>query len=173
MGLPARPSQPRHDPYAMDVDNTQVEANTLTCAQRERFRREGRCIGCSQFGHFVKNCPKGQPSKRVPQTSTRPQQPGQSSGSRPLPVPPHQCQNNWHQPPPVYTSWAHCAGRNPNTENHEDAPLIDLLPSSEDPTPIDNPGAPREVARHLRGMNQKEQEWVWDELQREDGEDFP
>jgi flagellar hook-basal body complex protein FliE len=37
MGLPARPPQPHHDPYAMDVDNMQVEANAATRAQRERF----------------------------------------------------------------------------------------------------------------------------------------
>jgi Retrotransposon gag protein len=180
MGLPPRPPQPRRDPYAMDVDNTQVEANTATRAQREKFRREGRCIGCGQFGHFVRNCPKGQPSKRIPQSSSRTQQPNQSSGSRPLPAPPHQRQNNWRQPPPPpYSSRLHL-GQNGSDRTGQEAPLTDPLidlmdhaSSSEDPAPTVDPGASREVARHLRGMNQEEQERVWDELQREEGEDFP
>jgi hypothetical protein len=68
----------------MDVDTAHTEANLATHAQREKFRREGQCMGCGQFGHFAKNCPKGQPSRRIPQiTSTRGgQQGGQPSGSR-------------------------------------------------------------------------------------------
>jgi hypothetical protein len=176
MGLPPRPPQPRRDPYAMDVDNTQVEANAATRAQREKFRREGRCIGCGQFGHFVRNCPRGQPSKRVPQSSGRTQQPNQASGSRPLPQLPRQRQNNWRPPPPAYAPRGAGQGQSHQDHAHRDEPLIDLLdrtPSLEDPAPALNPGAPGEVARHLRGMNQEERERVWDELQREDGEDFP
>jgi Retrotransposon gag protein len=37
MGLPPRPSQPRRDPFAMDVDTAQTEANLATRVQREKF----------------------------------------------------------------------------------------------------------------------------------------
>jgi hypothetical protein len=170
MGLPPRPSQPRRDPFAMDVDTAHTEANLATRAQRERFRKEGRCMGCGQFGHFVKNCPKGQPSRRVPQTTRGGQQAGQSSGSRSSYAQPRDRTGNWRQPPPAYAPRppSYTARNAPETE----APLIDLHPSSEDPTPPVNPGAPTEVAQHLRRMNQEEREQVWDELQKEDGEDF-
>jgi hypothetical protein len=137
MGLPPRPPQPRRDPYAMDVDSTQVEANAATRAQRDRFRREGRCIGCGQFGHFVRNCPKGQTSKCIPQTSTRPQQLGQSPGTRPLPAPPRQHQTNWRRPPPAYSPRRGTeAGQGQGHQGHQDRahqnesivdPLIDLM----------------------------------------------
>jgi hypothetical protein len=177
MGLPPRPSQPRRDPFAMDVDTAHTEANLATHAQRERFRKEGRCMGCGQFGHFVKSCPKGQPSRRVPQTTRGGQQGGQQSGSRPSYAQPRTRTGNWRQPPPAYmprtpsytTTTGHTA---PEPQEPVPGPLIDLRPSLEDLTPM-NSGAPTEVAQHLRRMNQEEREQVWDELQKEDGEDFP
>jgi hypothetical protein len=175
MGLPPRPSQPRRDPFAMDVDAAHTEANSATRTQREKFRKEGRCMGCGQFGHFIKNCPRGQPSRRVSQPTRSEQRGRQPSGSRPSYAQPQTRSGNWRQPPPAYVPRPppYAANRNaPELSRDQDQPLIDLLPSSEDPTPISNPGAPAEVAQHLRRMNQEERERVWDELQKEDGEDF-
>jgi hypothetical protein len=69
------------------------------------------------------------------------------------------------RPPPYATTTSHTA---PEVQGL----LIDLRPSSEDPTPPVDSGAPMEVAQHLQRMNQEEREQVWDELQKEDGEDF-
>jgi hypothetical protein len=173
MGLPPRPSQPRRDPFAMDVDTASTEANLATRAQREKFRKEGRCMGCGQFGHFVKNCPKGQPSRRAPQTTRSGQSSRQPSGSRPSYAQPRTRSGDWRQPPPAYVPRPPPYVTNHNTsEAEEQQPLIDLLPSLEDPTSTVTPGAPAEVAQRLRRMNQEERERVWDELQKEDGEDF-
>jgi hypothetical protein len=129
-------------------------------------------MGCGQFGHFVKSCPRGQPSRRVPQTTRGGQQGRQPSGSRPSYAQPRTRSGDWRQPPPAYVPRPPPYGTSHNALEPE-PPLIDLLPSSEDPTPAANPGAPAEVAQHLRRMNQEERERVWDELQKEDGEDFP
>jgi hypothetical protein len=160
MGLPPRPSQPRRDPFAMDVDTVHTEANLATRAQHEKFRKEGRCMGCGQFGHFVKNCPKGQPSRRTPQTTRSGQQGRQPSGSRPSYTQPRTRSGDWRQPPPAYIlrppPYATATGHDSQEPPTQTGPLIDLLPSSEDPTPTFNPGAPAEVAQHLRRMNQEE-----------------
>jgi hypothetical protein len=116
-------------------------------------------MGCGQFGHFVKNCPKGQPSRRIPQPARGGQQTGQQSGSRPSYAQPQTRSGNWRQPPPAYAPrpLPYVTNHNTNTpEVEERQPLIDLLPSSEDPIPTVNPGAPTEVAQHLRRMNQEE-----------------
>jgi hypothetical protein len=42
----------------MDVDATTIPFQKLTDADREKYRKEGRCFRCREKGHMARNCPK-------------------------------------------------------------------------------------------------------------------
>jgi hypothetical protein len=42
----------------MDVDTTTIPFQKLTDADREKYRKEGRCFRCREKGHMSRNCPK-------------------------------------------------------------------------------------------------------------------
>jgi hypothetical protein len=45
-------------PVPMDVDATTIPFQKLTDADREKYRKEGRCFWCREKGHMARNCPK-------------------------------------------------------------------------------------------------------------------
>jgi hypothetical protein len=45
-------------PVPMDVDATIIPFQKLTDADREKYRKEGRCFWCREKGHMARNCPK-------------------------------------------------------------------------------------------------------------------
>jgi hypothetical protein len=45
-------------PVPMDVDATTIPFQKLTDADREKYRKEGRCFRCREKGHMARNCPK-------------------------------------------------------------------------------------------------------------------
>jgi hypothetical protein len=45
-------------PVPMDVDTTTIPFQKLTDADREKYRKEGRCFRCCEKGHMACNCPK-------------------------------------------------------------------------------------------------------------------
>ena len=47
-------SNPKVDPYAMDVNSIHIEK--LTQEEREKYIREGQCLWCRKPGHYPRNC---------------------------------------------------------------------------------------------------------------------
>jgi hypothetical protein len=45
-------------PVPMDVDTATIPFQKLTDADREKYRKEGRCFRCREKGHMARNCPK-------------------------------------------------------------------------------------------------------------------
>jgi hypothetical protein len=66
-------------PVPMDVDATTIPFQKLTDADREKYRKEGRCFRCRKKGHMTRNCPKNNkaviktadvPTPTIPTTPT-------------------------------------------------------------------------------------------------------
>jgi hypothetical protein len=57
-------------PVPMDVDATTIPFQKLTDADREKYRKEGRCFRCREKGHMARNCPKN--NKAVVKTADIP-----------------------------------------------------------------------------------------------------
>ena len=97
-------TQPRHQEryrhpndrtVPMDVDPpvfTQVR-RAYTEADKDRFKKEGRCFYCDKQGHMAKHCPnkKSQNHQSEPQYRPKPQwqQSGQNQGYKKKPTKPH------------------------------------------------------------------------------------
>jgi hypothetical protein len=47
-----------NNPVPMDVDATTIPFQKLTDADREKYRKEGRCFRCREKGHMARQCPK-------------------------------------------------------------------------------------------------------------------
>jgi hypothetical protein len=45
-------------PVPMDINATTIPFQKLTDADREKYRKEGRCFRCREKGHMARNCPK-------------------------------------------------------------------------------------------------------------------
>ena len=52
---PQHTHQPTHDPDAMQVDHMR---KATTEADKERYKKEGRCFNCMAQGHLSRTCPK-------------------------------------------------------------------------------------------------------------------
>src|SRR6266436_2296550 len=57
---------PPHDPNAMDT--SVVTRKAITEADKERYRKEGRCFECNKQGHITRNCPSKKASTQTVKT---------------------------------------------------------------------------------------------------------
>jgi Zinc knuckle len=163
LGLPHKPlnrPSPRH-PDAMDVDATDVEANTGETQRRNRLQRERRCFKCEQQGHMARNCPRGQESSRIPRAGEGPRgTPGQQNRGNNPPRFTYNKRDPFSRYPPrtnIRTTDAETSG----------IPIIDDRSVIEDEhtPPYQEKGHPDTVAQQIRQMNMDKREKVWEAIQ--------
>jgi Retrotransposon gag protein len=165
---------PRRDPNAMDVDAAEIQAIRTTYPSpqvREERRRRGQCMQCGKTGHFMKNCPHGQPSKwnRSPGNQSYPiaqQRPNQGRSWTP--------QQN-HMPPRPNRPPQYTQKRTGPTVRQEYGTTYDVVDDrSPAPTPVihtprfrtptTNPGEAEQV---VEGMT-PDQQTRWRDLNQQD-----
>ncbi len=86
---PTERTTPRQDPMdlsaiqlnSLELGSSSSRARSISSAQRERFRLEGRCVRCGSYDHWVDNCSLRPHSPRARKRQTAKRIPASDQGS--------------------------------------------------------------------------------------------